>query len=157
MKRSTLTKCNFDQVTYTNIIQELNIAEKDLQNKYRILVQKSQELSIALINSRTIVKNTMITVPKWKENIQASLDIYNTRQKIVIHQLDSNLFLVSDNVQDIQRNITKIKEINHILENEIKILILRNKGAYTIIKNLMYAHFQIKMPKIPSNIPFPSS
>ena len=151
MEKSLLTKRTFNETVSTTLLQELQNTEINLQNEYRNLLQTSRELSEYIIRTRIIVKNIMIAVPRWTANIKVILELSETTHRIVIQELDKELLVTNTNVPDLQEKNAKIKEINQLLQDNIKTLTMQKKNIYILVKNLMYAHFKINMPKSTSS------
>ena len=137
-------------------IIELKIISKATQQKYCQLLQQAQMHCKYIQESRNIMKNMMHVVPKWTANIQSKLASFETTDILYVPQENKDFYNdVDHTIESLEMKIETIEQENRKLNNEIEIHSLRCKNLYVILKNIMYAHFSIKMPKR-DPLPFPT-
>ena len=137
-------------------IIELNVIFKATQEKYCQLLQQAQMHYKGIQDSRDIMKNMMYVIPSWTAGIQVKLASFDTTDILFEPQENKDFYNDVDNtIRSLEMRIEIIEKENRILDHEIELYVLRRKNLYVLIKNIMYAHFSIKMPKR-DPLPFPT-
>ena len=145
VKRKHLCISEHDTLDHIN---QLKIISKDMQRNYGQLVQQAQMHCKVIQDSRTIMKNMMYVIPSWTAGIQSKLTSFETTDILYVPQENKDFYNDTDHtIESLELKIDTIRQVNCKLNHIIEIYVLRRKNLYVIIKNIMYAHFSIKMPK----------
>ena len=156
MEPSTLIKRKRSHISNSDRTTELYEIYLVAQKDYRHLLQTVQTHYKYIQESRSIMMNIKSAVPRWSANIKIIVNSFDSTEKLIIPPENKDFYNVVDMTIDaLEKKIEAIEKVNCKLKDTIESYILCSKKVFTIIKNLMYAHFSIKMSKKASAIPFP--